>query len=57
MALAVRKDGEWFHVAQRGHVIECCDCGARHVIKPRLRGRRIEIAATRIPRGRARKRR
>lgn len=46
----VRTDGEWFHIPRRGHDITCCDCGLVHMVKSRLRGRHIEIQATRLPR-------
>lgn len=45
----VRKDGEWFHVERRGHLIACCDCGLVHLITPRIRNRRIELKAKRMP--------
>lgn len=45
-----RVDGEWVHWARRGHLVACCDCGLVHFMRPRVRGGRVEIQATRMPR-------
>ena len=48
-----RADGEWFRIERKGHIIQCCDCGLVHLVRSRLRGKSIEIAATRLPRNTA----
>lgn len=52
-----RMDGEWFHIPRHGHLIACCDCGLVHLLKSRLRARKIEIQATRKPKNTAGRRR
>lgn len=45
----VRRDGEWFRIERGGHLFACCDCGLVHKLRSRLRGRSIEVSATRMP--------
>lgn len=47
MAYTIRADNEWFRIPRHGHLVACCDCGLVHLFKSRLRGRAIEIRATR----------
>lgn len=43
-------NGEWFRIERSGRLISCCSCGLVHLVRSRLRGNSIEIAATRLPR-------
>ncbi len=44
-----RMDGEWVHWSRKGHLVACCDCGLVHLFKPRVRNRRVEVSAKRMP--------
>lgn len=44
-----RKDGEWVAWG-KAHLVACCDCGLVHLMQTRVRGGRVEVKATRMPR-------
>lgn len=48
-AYTTRADHEWFHIPRHGHLIACCDCGLVHLFKSRVRNRRVEVKAVRMP--------
>ena len=53
---AQRANGEWMHWSRDGHLVACCDCGLVHLMKPRVRGGRVEVRAWRMPRNTAARR-
>ncbi len=52
-----RADGEWFHVATRGHLVACCDCGLVHLFKAKVVNGRVMLSAARSPKHTAARRR
>ena len=52
-AYQTRKDGEWFRIPRKGHLIGCCDCGLVHLFNARVRNGSVEVRAMRMERNTA----
>jgi hypothetical protein len=40
-------DGAWQTPVHRNYTLECCDCGLRHVLDFRIKGRSVQFRARR----------